>query len=69
MSKAYELAHSLIGKHRVSIDEVEGKVHNTRLVDDILRQNGYRKVFDRTSTNYKGWAISDRYTKHNEYLV
>ena len=62
------LAYSLIGKHRIKASEVEGKVHNVRLVDDILRKNGYRKIYGGISIYPKGWAISERYIKHNEYL-
>ncbi|WP_294033088.1 hypothetical protein [uncultured Moraxella sp.] len=69
MTKAHALAHSLLGKWRIPASEVEGKVNNTHLVDEILRKHGYRKVFDRTSTSHKGWAISERFTKHNEYLA
>lgn len=62
------LAYSLIGKHRIKEKEVYGKVHNVRLVDEILRKNGYRKVFSDTSIHPQGWAISERYIKRNEYL-
>ena len=62
------LAYSLIGKHRIKAKEVYGKVYNVRLVDEILRKNGYRKVFGGASIYPKGWAISERYIEHNEYL-
>ena len=62
------LAYSLIGKNRIKAKEVYGKVHNVRLVDEILRKNGYRKVFSGASIHPKGWAISERYINHNEYL-
>ncbi len=69
MTKAHALAHSLLGKPRITANEVEGKVNNFRLVDEILRKHGYRKVFAATATSHKGWAISERFTKHNEYLA
>lgn len=47
MANPVELAKSLIGKHRINRHEVEGKVNNIRLVDEILRKHGYRKVFCR----------------------
>lgn len=62
------LAYSLIGKHRIKAKEVYGKVHNVRLVDEILRKNGYRKIYGGTSIYPKGWSISKRYIKKNEYL-
>ena len=62
------LAYSLIGKHRIKAKEVYGKVNNVRIVDDILRKHSYRKVFCGTSIYPKGWAISERYIKRNEYL-
>ena len=63
------LAYSLIGKHRIKASEVEGKVHNVRLVDEILRRHGYKKIFSGTGAKSKGWAISERFTNHNEYLA
>lgn len=69
MANPVELAKSLIGKQRISRHEVEGKVNNIRLVDEILRKNGYRKVFASTAVHPKGWAISERFTHDNEYLL
>ncbi|OOS03246.1 hypothetical protein SAMN02745664_12344 [Moraxella cuniculi DSM 21768] len=69
MTNPVKLAKSLIGKHRISKREVEDKVNNIRLVDEILRKHGYRKVFASTSAIFKGWAISERFTDHNEYLL
>ncbi len=65
------LAYSLIGKHRIKASEVEGKVHNVRLVDEILRRHGYQKIFSGTAANAKskGWAASERFIKTNEYLA
>ena len=63
------LAYSLLGKQRISTHEVEGKVNNIRLVDEILRKHGYRKVFASTAVHPKGWAISEHFTHDNEYLV
>ena len=68
-TKAHTLAHSLLGKWRIPASEVEGKVKNTHLVDEILRKHGYRKVFDSTATHHKGWALSSLYIKNNEYLA
>ncbi len=69
MTKAHALAHSLLGKPRITVNEVEGKVNNFRLVDEILRKHGYRKVFATTATCHKGWVISEGHIKHNEYLA
>ena len=63
------LAYSLIGKHRIKASEVEGKVHNVRLVDEILRRHGYQKIFSGTAAKFKGWAASERFIKHYEYLA
>ena len=63
------LAYSLIGKHRINASEVEGKVHNVRLVDEILRRHGYQKIFSGTAAKSKGWAISERFVQQNEYLA
>ena len=63
------LAYSLIGKHRIKASEVEGKVHNVRLVDEILRKHGYQKIFSGTSTKSKGWAASKRFIISDEYLA
>lgn len=69
MANPVELAKSLIGKQRIRASEVEGKVNNIRLVDEILRKHGYRKVFTSTATCFKGWTISERFANHNEYLL
>ncbi len=69
MTKAHALAHSLLGKPRITVNEVEGKENNFRLVDEILRKHGYRKVFAATATSHNGWALSALYIKHNEYLA
>ncbi len=53
MTKALTLAHSLLDKPRITVNEVEGKVNNFRLVDEILRKHGYRKVFATTATSHK----------------
>lgn len=63
------LAYSLIGKHRIKAKEVEGKVHNVRLVDDILRKHGYQKIYSDFAIKPKGWAASERFIKSNEYLA
>ena len=63
------LAYSLIGKHRIKAKEVEGKVHNVRLVDEILRRHGYQKIFSGADKKSKGWAASERFVKQNEYLA
>ena len=63
------LAYSLIDKHRIKASEVESKVHNVRLVDEILRKHGYQKIFSGTAAKSKGWAASERFIKSNEYLA
>lgn len=63
------LAYSLLGKRRISVKEVESKVNNVRLVDEILRKHGYRKVFSGNPIYQKGWAISEQFINHNEYLA
>ena len=63
------LAYSLIGKHRITASEVESKVHNVRLVDEILRRHGYQKIFSGTAAKSKGWAVSERFIKSTEYLA
>lgn len=69
MTKAHILARSLLGKHRISISEIEGKVNNVHLVGEILYKHGYRKVFSNTAIHFKGWTISESYINHNEYLA
>ena len=43
MGNPIKLAESLLGKQRILVTEIEGRVNDVRLVDEILQRNGYRK--------------------------
>lgn len=67
MANPIEFAKSLIGKQRIRASEVEGKVNNIRLVDEILQRNGYRKFFG-SSAQFKGWVASSKHLLSSERL-
>lgn len=67
MGNPIKLAKSLLGKERILVKEIEGKVNNVRLIDEILQKNGYRKFFGSTS-QFKGWIINSKYLLCTEYV-
>ncbi|AKI28063.1 hypothetical protein [Moraxella catarrhalis] len=68
MGNPIKLAESLLGKQRILVTEIEGRVNDVRLVDEILQRNGYRKFFG-SSSQFKGWIINSKYLLCTEYAV
>lgn len=68
MGNPVKLAESLLGKQRILVTEIEGRVKNVRLVDEILQRNGYRKFFG-SSSQFKGWIINSKCLLCSEYVV